>query len=514
MEPASIINLVVRFANDKGAKRDLHRRVPLTSTLAKVAELLAKECETESSCLTFSLEGKALNQSLTLKQAYGTTPFAVVLDARVEQGNEKRSSVCSICSKKILPGAVCCTRCGTFVKESKLAPSSPSAQQKPPKPQVSYLYVDAARVNKKLICSVSREPAVEARVHTGCNNLFNLKDISKWLESNDACPMCRCKCTLADFQENPLIQNLLDELHVHCSNKEQGCNWTGERGSLAEHLERFCSMNVCPSDGCKFQGPMQKVQVHLDVDCDFMKVSCPEGCEVVLQRRHVTGHVRSSCTEVKRRHLEREKELSRLTEERKRQEALRAAEEAKRRQKSLEKELLSLCDKLNPEPVNVVTLDVGGKIFKTSRETLIKYPMSVLGVMFSSSSRRKLKCNAEGVVFLDAPPKVFAYVLAWLQRGTIPKGGCDGLLEEAKRWHLNELVKALGGEVVGNRAGAKVSQVSNGTQEKSKALKKTVHASRVQKETSVNMQHAALHELLDGVDSDEEWQLDFVLNRK
>ena len=94
------------------------------------------------------------------------------------------------------------------------------------------------------------------------------------------------------------------------------------------------------------------------------------------------------------------------------------------------------CDTI--EPIGLLR----PRAFKTSRATLIKYPLSVLGIMFSER-QRKLERNSEGVVFLDASPKPFGFVLAWLQRGVVPRhlGDLEAeVLAEAKVWQLDELV--------------------------------------------------------------------------
>ena len=109
-------------------------------------------------------------------------------------------------------------------------------------------------------------------------------------------------------------------------------------------------------------------------------------------------------------------------------------------------DLDALCDSLNPAAINVVALDVSGVLFKASRATLAKYPLSALGAMFAG--RRKLQLLDDGRVFLNAPAETFGRVLSWLQEGVVPTDlssyDAELLFQHAKKWRFDELVVALG----------------------------------------------------------------------
>jgi len=64
----------------------------------------------------------------------------------------------------------------------------------------------------------------------------------------------------------------------------------------------------------------------------------------------------------------------------------------------------------------IVSLNVGGTIFCTSFETLIKIP-SMLQAMFSG--RHELHPKKDGTHFFDRDPKIFKYVLNFLRNGKI-----------------------------------------------------------------------------------------------
>jgi len=64
----------------------------------------------------------------------------------------------------------------------------------------------------------------------------------------------------------------------------------------------------------------------------------------------------------------------------------------------------------------IVSLNVGGKIFSTSKGTLMKVP-SMLQAMFSG--RHSLHPKKDGTYFFDRDPKIFKYVLSFLRNGKI-----------------------------------------------------------------------------------------------
>jgi len=65
-----------------------------------------------------------------------------------------------------------------------------------------------------------------------------------------------------------------------------------------------------------------------------------------------------------------------------------------------------------------VVLNVGGKRFETLLETLRKYPNTMLGAMFSSSSCMAI-ADEHGEYFFDRDPKMFEVVLNFYRHGKI-----------------------------------------------------------------------------------------------
>ena len=63
-------------------------------------------------------------------------------------------------------------------------------------------------------------------------------------------------------------------LKVFCSHKHQGCEWVRELWSMEDHVNKNSTNNI---------------------GCPFTELQCSNGCDVVMQRRLVEGHLKSEC---------------------------------------------------------------------------------------------------------------------------------------------------------------------------------------------------------------------------
>jgi len=92
----------------------------------------------------------------------------------------------------------------------------------------------------------------------------------------------------------------------------------------------------------------------------------------------------------------------------------------------------------------IISLNVGGVIYCTTKATLLKYPGTMLHSMFSG--RHTITKDSEGNYFLDRDGNTFKFILNYLRTGQFPDLTRKELLElraEAEFFSITPLVRAL-----------------------------------------------------------------------
>ena len=97
---------------------------------------------------------------------------------------------------------------------------------------------------------------------------------------------------------------------------------------------------------------------------------------------------------------------------------------------------------------SIITLDVGGQMFKTQISTLTKYPDSMLAIMFQHTVNglAPMPMTKDGAYFLDANPLYFGGILDYLRHGKIvaeDPNVLKGIKTLANYFRLEELIKEL-----------------------------------------------------------------------
>ena len=97
---------------------------------------------------------------------------------------------------------------------------------------------------------------------------------------------------------------------------------------------------------------------------------------------------------------------------------------------------------------SIITLDVGGQMFKTQISTLTKYPDSMLAIMFQHTANglAPMPMTKEGAYFLDANPLYFGEILDYLRHGKIVSEDPNvlkGIKNLANYFRLEELIEEL-----------------------------------------------------------------------
>lgn len=119
---------------------------------------------------------------------------------------------------------------------------------------------------------------------------------------------------------------------------------------------------------------------------------------------------------------------------------------------------------------DIVTLNVGGRLFTTTRMTLTSEPDSMLGRMFDTSSPFPPARLVDGAFFLDANPEVFSVILDFLRYKTVllpPSLQLEAVLVQARYFGLDGLILLLSDKAADTKvrvnAGGTVFETTRGT---------------------------------------------------
>ena len=129
-------------------------------------------------------------------------------------------------------------------------------------------------------CSICALILRDPQSTTCCGNSFCRGCIERSKVISPLCPLCK-----QHFETHPnkWLQRKLNQLEVYCIHKKDGCKWVGPLGRLDEHLNRNADMDKL-IEGCGFvflkcsdcnaSIPRNDYGVHVSIDCEQRPFSC------------------------------------------------------------------------------------------------------------------------------------------------------------------------------------------------------------------------------------------------
>jgi hypothetical protein len=239
-----------------------------------------------------------------------------------------------------------------------------------------------------------------------------------------------------------VIVRQLNAIQVRCTHAAYGCEWTGRRGNLSDHLVVNCAHHACPqrsraAEGCEWIGTLTEHLHHVDA-CPFVHVPCPhvdKGCDArAIERQVLEHHLAEDCTVALR--LQHEQKLA----------ADAAAAETREQEAVLErrrKKLLADLARVSPPAEKLVRINVGGMFHATVDRDVFTGPLcprdSLLGTLFDPTSGFKPSVVGDEV-FIHRDGGAFALLLRYLIEGGVPIGYSfvqkSDLRAEAQFWRL------------------------------------------------------------------------------
>ena len=104
-----------------------------------------------------------------------------------------------------------------------------------------------------------------------CGNHLSQETVSTLEQSRGPCPLCKKK--VLSTVPDKFFERKVNQWKVRCQNKDLGCEWEGELGSLEKHLNK----NL------------------VEGGCQFVAVACPYSCSQHFLRCQLEEHKRSRC---------------------------------------------------------------------------------------------------------------------------------------------------------------------------------------------------------------------------
>jgi hypothetical protein len=97
-------------------------------------------------------------------------------------------------------------------------------------------FVHPERISSQLICPICTLVLTNP-VQTSTDHLFCEDELLEWMTRSNLCPVTKSVLDPASIRKpSRIILNMLAELQVYCSNKCEGCTWTGPQESLPTHM--------------------------------------------------------------------------------------------------------------------------------------------------------------------------------------------------------------------------------------------------------------------------------------
>ena len=135
---------------------------------------------------------------------------------------------------------------------------------------VHYTFVETpVRLLEELSCPICLDLVNQPVSTSCCGQLF----CENCIKDQHPCPTCRKRFIIKPEAGSA---RLMKAFKVKCPNSSEGCEWQGDLGDAEEHLEKNCQYGdvVCPN-GCGKKMKCNLLQNHIEHDCPQRVYKCP-----------------------------------------------------------------------------------------------------------------------------------------------------------------------------------------------------------------------------------------------
>lgn len=155
-------------------------------------------------------------------------------------------------------------------------------------------------LDKKLIekftCSIClgvfRNP-----VNDDCGHVFGFECIKEARSHNNKCPLTNLNYSPnSKFSKILPLNEFLNDLQVFCAYKAKGCKWNGPLKELEVHLTTNCNCEMvsCENRECAVKVERSKMKNHLKKECNHNYIPCilsKNGCNERIIAKDIIKHI-------------------------------------------------------------------------------------------------------------------------------------------------------------------------------------------------------------------------------
>ena len=134
----------------------------------------------------------------------------------------------------------------------------------------------ATTVNRNFLCLICLNVLKDPVLCPRNQHCFCRACITKHLETSRRCPTCADELTVENLAEpNRMVQDILNELNIHCVYMNRGCQAVVQLQHLDRH-EATCGFTpaVCTNQGCDVTLNQRDLIHHESEICEFRKLKC------------------------------------------------------------------------------------------------------------------------------------------------------------------------------------------------------------------------------------------------
>ena len=232
--------------------------------------------------------------SPTEKQHY--SPKSLTMKRPIPQyGSQCSTAVTQHKNPSPLPSPelqVCCTEDDIQKFRISLDVRGKSATDNQPRSmERDYDFVE--RPSQDFFCPVSLELLLEPQQLSCCGNHLSREAATRLQREGKACPMCNATNWTAVLDKYHYRK--VRDLHVYCTHKAKGCDWSGELSNLEQHAGA-CQKRPWVCRYCKLQYAFEEKERKHWPTCHKFPEPCPNGCEVGSVERCTVEQHRSVCS--------------------------------------------------------------------------------------------------------------------------------------------------------------------------------------------------------------------------